>query len=302
MKAISRLLSECIIANHTGPANNWPLPMEGMGMLTRLPEQEYHAHPALSSGNARMLLNKSPLHVRHHIDNRTDNKTPAMQIGTLFHGMVLGRGTMPAIYPQDCYKSDGGLNPKPAAAFRDSLEGDQVAVKLDDMANLQGMAKSATEALATLGITINPDHSEQQIYTEIEGCPVRAMYDYIPSDHRLPIIDLKKTQDASPRAVAKSMQKYGYDFQREWYGDIYKQETGRDREFLFLFVEENPPHAWLFATPDFMTREINQKKCRRARNIWRQCLETNTWHGYMNGVLQYSMPSWQVTQTLEEEE
>lgn len=269
--------------------------------LTRRPEADYHADPALSSGYARMLLNQSPMHVRHAIDNRVNTSTPAMQIGTLFHGMVLGRGDTPALYPADCYKSDGGLNPKPAAAFRDSLPADKIAVKLSDMANLTGMTQAATAALASIGIAIDPDHSEQQIYTTLEGCPVRAMYDYIPDDPSLPIIDLKKTQDASPEAVAKSMQKYGYDFQREWYGDIYRNETGHDREFLFLFVEETPPHAYLFATPDFMTREINSMRCRRARNIWSNCLATGKWPGYNAGVMQYTMPAWQVTKSLEGE-
>lgn len=270
--------------------------------LTRLPESEYHSHPALSSGYARMLLNQSPMHVRHAIDNRVNTSTPSMQIGSLFHGMVLGRGITPVLYPDDCYKSDGGLNAKPAAAFRDTLTDAQVAVKLSDMSNLMGMAEAAHNALTAIGITVNPDNSEQQIYTEIEGCPVRAMYDYIPEDDSLPIIDLKKTQDASPEAVAKSMQKYGYDFQSEWYGDIYKQETGHDREFLFLFVEENPPHAYLFATPDFMTRDINSMRCRRARNIWSNCLATGIWPGYNTGVMQYTMPAWQVTKSLEGEE
>ena len=270
-------------------------------MLTRLPEDEYHSHHALSSGYARMLLNQSPKHVRYAIDNRTKSTTSAMQIGSLFHGMVLGRGVMPSLYPEDCYKSDGGLNPKPAAAFRDSMPADKLAVKLSDMANLIGMAQSANEALASIGVAINPDNSEQQIYTDIDGCQVRAMYDYIPDDTRLPIIDLKKTQDASPDAVAKSMQKYGYDFQREWYGDIYRNETGHDREFLFLFVEENPPHAWLFATPDFMTREINAMRCRSAREIWSNCIAKGEWAGYSRDVMQYTMPAWQVTKSLEGE-
>ena len=267
--------------------------------FTRLPESEYHAHPALSSGIAKTMLNKSPLHARYAQLNPRDESNRTLDIGSLFHGMVLGRGATPVLYPEDCYKKDGSLNGKPASEFRDSLSEDRIAVKPADLETLNGMVKSANEALASIGIVIDPEQSEKQAYTEIDGCPVRAMYDYIPADHRLPIVDLKKTQEASPRGIQKAMANYGYDFQREWYGDVYRAMAGLDREFLFLFVEEDAPHAWAFATPDWTTREVNAQRCKHARATWKECLDTGVWPGYGGRVMQYQMPPWQVTAILE---
>ena len=261
-------------------------------------EADYHAHPALSSGIAKTILNKSPRHAKYERENKRESSR-AQDIGSLLHGMVLGFGEKPVLYPEDCYKKDGSLNGKPAGEFRGSLAADQVAVKPSDLVKLEGMVESAREALASVGIEIDPRNSELQAYTEIDGLEVRAMFDYIPADSRLPIIDLKKTQDASPKATERTMAQYGYDFQCEWYGDIYKQIAGQDRQFLFLFIEEEAPHAWSFAEPDFMTREINQRRCAEARRIWKECLASGVYPGYEGRVTQYQMPAWQANRILE---
>jgi len=67
-------------------------------------------------------------------------------IGQVVHQIMLEKveaGEILAHYPQDCFKSNGTLNPKPAKEFRELMEGQgKIVVKDDDFKRIMEICNS----------------------------------------------------------------------------------------------------------------------------------------------------------------
>ena len=267
----------------------------------------YHAdpcaRPSLSSGVARTLLAKSPLHAwtAHPRLNPSFEPTEkkSFDIGRAAHTLTLGRGQGIAVYPDDVLAANGAASTKAAKAWEaETRAAGRVPLKSDEAAQLHEMWTVLSGALDEFGIAIDPDRSELTAIGEIDGVLCRAMIDNAPEDPALPLYDFKTCEEASPQACIRAVARYGYDVQAAHYLAVWEAVTGEKRSLQFIFQEKAPPYEVGVVTlcdrrsdeADWM--EDARGKAAEARRLWKTCLETDHWPGYPRVVGEIGAPGW----------
>lgn len=255
----------------------------------------YHGDPApepsLSSSVARTLLTRSPRHAWWQSPRLNPEWEPvekqAFDVGRAAHRSVLGAGAEYAVIPNDILSSNGATSTKAAKGFIEDCRAEGLTpIKADVAERVERMASAVRGRLAAMGIRFQPSRSELSALAEVDGVWCRAMFDNVPVDSRRAIYDLKTTTDASPDAVIRSVESYGYDVQAAHYLDTWEAVTGERRRFRFVFVEKEPPHevsiVELHDDPDDPADWMNdaRAKAREARRMWRECLDAGEWPGF----------------------
>jgi hypothetical protein len=270
--------------------------------------ERYHADelrpvPTLSSTLARLVLNRSPLHAwtAHPRLNPawepTERKT--FDIGRAAHRAVLGKGGDYLAYPAELLASNGAASTKEAKAWAEEVRANGgTPLKADEVDAIGIMADACHARLAAMGIKLDPARSELTALAEIDGVWCRCMVDNAPADARLPLYDLKSTEDASPEACIRSVVAYGYDVQAAHYLSVWEAATGERRKMRFVFIEKAAPFevsvVELHNAPDdpadWMLTAYS--KASEARRIWGECLTSNIWPGYPARVAIIGAPAW----------
>lgn len=164
-----------------------------------------------------------------------------------------------------------------------------------DYDNVIGMQESIyTHATAsTLLWDVEPEHFEYSCYAidPETGALVRIRMDALTSGGW--IVDVKKTQDASPEGAAKTIANYGYYHQAAMYTDVLTIASGQPPAgFAFIFVEEQYPHA--VAVYCLRDEDIYRGRTMYRRNLqlYVECLAENKWPGYGEGADYIDLPVW----------
>jgi hypothetical protein len=266
---------------------------EGVHSVTA---ETYHADrlrdgPTLSSSLARVLLNQSPRHAwtghprLNAAYQSSDRKT--FDIGRAAHRAVLGVGGDYVAYPPELLASNGAASTKAAREWADDQRAaGNTPLKADEVDQIGAIADAVRERLDAMRIKLDPARSELTALAEVDGVWCRAMVDNAPADPRLPLYDLKTTTDASPDAVIRAVETYGYDVQAAHYLDTWHAATGERRRFRFIFVEKDAPHE--VAVVELLDAQDDpadwmltaRSKAREARRIWGECLAADEWPGY----------------------
>lgn len=113
------------------------------------------------------------------------------------------------------------------------------------------------------------------------------------------VVDLKTTIDASPDGFPRKMYSYGYNRQAAWYLDALIAHGKPATHFVFVAVEKEAPYSMgIYRLTDDaikLSRAENEHLLRR----YAECMRTDTWPGYTNGIEDISIPQYGVA-TLEE--
>jgi hypothetical protein len=107
------------------------------------------------------------------------------------------------------------------------------------------------------------------------------------------LVDAKTTINAAPESFAGSVVNFGYAEQAAWYVHGWGRATGLPvHAFLFGCVESAFPHAAaLYQLPDEWVA-YGWKRCRRALDVYADCLQRDEWPGYPPGVQMLQPPDW----------
>lgn len=277
--------------------------------------EHYHGDPApapsLSSSIAKLIISRSALHAWTAHPKLNPNWEPkeskTFDIGRAAHRAVLGKGGDYVAIPEGILASNGAASTKEAKAFiEQAREAGLTPLKEAEVAQIEAMAAVVRRALDDMGILLDPVRSEMTALAEVQGVWCRAMVDNAPSNPRMPLIDFKTCEDASPQSCRRSVENYGYDVQMAHYLETWEAACGEKRDFLFIFQEKTAPYEIgvmrLLAKPghseDWL--EDAQEKIRHARGTWAECLRTDIWPGYPRLIMEvganpYFRQRWQDT-------
>lgn len=244
-------------------------------------DEEYHADTSTIS---KTMLNEyctSPVQFDLMFNKKTlDRKsaTKPMQLGTIMHAILLENkepDQICAVYPSDCFKSNGAINPVPAGKFRASI-GDKIAVKpkeLDDvLACFTSVVKSELYDAIQLSIECEKRHD-----AVIGDVPCRCKPDILcdMGDHIL-IYDLKFC-DPSPSAFIRSAKRFRYWLQDAHYSAVVREELGKPVMFRFFAVEPTFPFRvqcyWYGPRQREIARDFHSRKLGELKHS----IETDTW-------------------------
>jgi hypothetical protein len=78
-----------------------------------------------------------------------------------------------------------------------------------------------------------------------------------------------------------------------------KPELAGRVDFIFVFYELEPPFD---VTPMRLSgafRQIGDSGWRRAVNRWEECLRTNRWPGYVDGIVDVEPSGWAISKDMD---
>jgi hypothetical protein len=266
-------------------------------LIPDMPEAEYHAHPALSSSGARLLLPPScPALFRWQQDNPPPPKD-VFDIGTAAHKLVLGVGPELVEVKADDWRTKAAQEER-----KEARAAGKVALLTADLEAVHGMAAALRQhPVASALFDPARGKAEQSLFwtDERHGVKRRARLDWLPNptDGRLIVGDFKSTRSAEPKSLAKSCADYGYHQQAAWYLDAVRAlELAESAAFVFVAQEKTPPYlitVFQLGSDDLLLGDaLNQQ----ALEVYAECSATDTWPSYSDDVAPLSLPAWYVRQ------
>ena len=207
-------------------------------LVEDMSNEDYHAHPAISSSAVKTISTKSILHWKNAVYK--DNS--AFDLGTAVHAMVLE--------PEKDLVLCGPENRRgklwTSAREEAQLEGKTVLTQ-EDYAICLAMVNSVMSNSAAVDLVSDLCAvKEVSIFgTDKEtGLALKARPDiFIPE--RGILVDLKTTRDASPKRGGFERQFFslGYHIQAAFYKYVLELAGYPIEDFIFLAVEKEPPYA-----------------------------------------------------------
>jgi hypothetical protein len=205
-------------------------------MFTDLTNQQYHNRPEISSSDVKAVALKSLAH--WHYGERKESA--AFDLGTSVHAMILE--------PEKALVRKG-----PADRRTNDWKEKKMAADLDGVTLLpaaeydlaEKMSQAVLQDVTAKRLLGQHDLVREASFFALD--PVTGMHIKCRPDAYSPttglVIDIKTTADASPRAFARDVAKFGYDLQVAFYLRVLEAAGFKATEFVFICVEKEPPFA-----------------------------------------------------------
>lgn len=249
-----------------------------------MPEAIYHQRPELSSTGARRILD-SPARFRYWADHPEKPKA-SFDLGSAAHAKILGVGAGVVEYPAEHLTPSGNVSTKAATVEweQEQRANGLIPISATDARRVDRMAEAVLADREARSILERIPGREVTIIQEIDGVPVRVRFDLYGNGEAA---DLKTGRDASPKGFTRAVGSFGYHIQDRFYEDAHEAETGRtlDAPFKFIVVENTAPHLVGVYDLDWAWREVAAEKTKKARAIYRRCVETGEWPSYGTATL-----------------
>ena len=213
--------------------------------------------------------------------------TTAMDIGTVVHRILLDRVDFDdavAVYPSSCLKSDGSLNPKPAAQFRQDNAG-LICLKEDKAECIRRAVHAAR--LSELGPLLGGNyHFEMPVQAEVFGVQCACRPDiWGVTENKAVIFDLKVMEDDHAGLFHRNAKRLRYWLQVAHYSRIINAKTGLNVEFKFFSLRTSPPYrVQSFWYGDSLENGLRQHAA--TLDEYRRCYDSGNWPHKYNQVLQ----------------
>lgn len=265
------------------------------GLVLGMDEEAYHAHPAFSSTQARTIL-ASPAKYQYGLTH-AEPSTRAFDLGTAVHSKVLGTGSETVVIPEELLASNGAASTTAAKEFIENARAaGQTPVKQAVFDEITAMTESLLAHPMARVLLEQEGESEASVFaTDPDtGIATRARFDYLPTagDTRVGV-DLKTARDASPFGFASAAANHGYHIQRGHYLDAHRHAGLEPLEgFVFVVAEIEPPYLVGVYRLNRDWEEIGVARARQARALLRECLDTDVWPGYGDGISSLMAPFW----------
>ncbi len=262
------------------------------GLVHDLDEATYHAHPALSSTEARLLLRKGgPARYRYKKDNPPMvEPSPKFDIGSAVHSKVLGVGYDVVTVDAADWRTKAAQEAREAARAAG-----KIALLAREVAEVDAIAEAVLAHPTARALFTQPGQREASVFATVDGVPVRGRFDFLP-DLTLPrpvAVDLKTTAgEATPDEFGKAAARYFYDVQEAWYLDALEQATSSRPDFAYVVVEKEPPYLTAVFQIPLVLRERGQELAKKARALYLDCVTTDQWPGHPEKVQFVNVPNW----------
>lgn len=250
---------------------------------------DYHAHPALGSTQIRELL-RSPAHFKAL---GAKEATPAMQLGTLVHTLVLEPDTFEERYivaPKVDRRTKAG---KVEWAEFQAAAGDREVIDAATNGKAREIAVSVRTHARAAKLLEAATAREESLFWEDEETGVECK---CRPDARAAsglVVDLKTARDASPHGFQRAVASHGYHIQAAHYMAGVRAAGYAAREFLFVVVETELPYGVAVYRLDPYAIERGEDARVKALDLFVECRERGEWPGYGAGKIEtIELPGW----------
>ena len=262
------------------------------GIYPDVPELDYHARrfgppESLSSTEAKRVLQAPALH--HYRRTHPEEPRTAFDLGHAAHALILGTGLNLYIHNHESLRTKAARED-----IQEHRDAGEVPISRADYTEVQGMADAVlTHPIA--GPLLEDGTPEQSLYAVDgpTGMWMRGRVDWATGSTRT-LIDLKTTISADPDEWGRSIIRYGYALQREWYRSMWQALTGEHPTFLHILVEKQPPYLTSVVELDAEWEVIGGLQMRQALDTYARCLDADEWPGYPADVTLLGPPAWAI--------
>lgn len=268
-----------------------------------MPEEEYHAHPALSASGMKVLL-RSPKHFRLA---RTENRAPRTEfdVGHAAHALVLGVGMPIVEFPAHLLSGKNMAIQSNAAKAWEQKARDEQKVPLKPAA-FQAVKRMSEAVLANPKARrlLEPaGWSEVSLFAQdpATGVQERGRIDRL-GPH---LVDFKTAADISDRKVTTAIVELGYDISAAVYRSLVQLVLGYDPGPMHLiFVEKDPPYDVRVVVLDGGWEITGEAQMRAALDEFARCSERGEWPGRDEEdgpIRSLPVPSWHLARFADDE-
>lgn len=205
-------------------------------MIRDLTNKEYHAHPAISSSDVKLVAAKSLAHWKHKVYKTS----PTFALGSAVHALVLEPHKDLVIRgPED--RRGNEWKKKQLAADLD----DKILLTEGDYDQAQAIAQPILRHAVMVNYLADPSFvAEASFFAHDDqtDLDIKCRPDGYLAESGI-VFDIKTTQDASPAGFQREITKYGYDLQAAFYLRCLRQAGQSAAHFVFVAVEKEPPYA-----------------------------------------------------------
>ena len=250
--------------------------------------EEYHSKTKYESSSTVRKVLTSP---KKYLHDKTAESIPtkAMEEGTAVHTFFLENELFKNRY---CFK--------PKAFNGRTKEGKQwmeehshlniLAAEWEE--NLIHMNHSFLDSPAKIIYDIKGLTELSYFSEDLGGIRAKCRPDWISSDGHT-VVDLKTTQDASPKGFQKSIANFGYHIQSSFYMRVLQNLDVPVEEFIFIAIEKTAPFCVGVYRADTEMLEEGNKKVDEAINQILWCKENDSYPDYTpNEIETISLPPW----------
>jgi len=258
------------------------------GIYSGISNADYHRDPALGSTSLKTLATRTPAHYQH--DKTHPKFSDAFTLGTAAHSIILeGDSSGIEVVDAENWLTKAAKEAKAAAL----AEGKQPLLKKEWLQVVTMCAAVLAHPIARDLLTGHK--AEESVFWDEDGLTLKCRPDAWKPGM---LVDLKTTRSADPNDFGKTAHEFGYHQSAAHYIDGVKAATGEELPFHFVLVEKTAPYFVSVVELDIEAVNIGRQLNDRAKRIYRECVETNTWPGYANADL-ISLPMWAIYQAEE---
>ncbi|ACL06275.1 putative bacteriophage protein [Desulfatibacillum aliphaticivorans] len=220
--------------------------------------------------------------------------TDAMLFGTALHTCILEPEKFAKYYATYPEGKDGRSSEGRAIKKAMDEAGGHILTR-DKWDRLYGMSE-AIKSSKTASNLINQSRHEVSLFWEHRhGFMCKARADIWHPTIGI-IADLKKVTPGDFQALDRTIVKYKYHWQDEWYTQGARAVTDRmDWNFVFIFVEDQAPFSVRCLTLSPESKMQAHEELADITADYAQCLKTDTWPGYPDRVEMIELPRWAQT-------
>jgi hypothetical protein len=263
------------------------------GLVYDLPDETYHADPALSASGAKLLLPPScPALYKHRRETGPEYRAE-FDFGHAAHAKVLGAGAEIVIVNACDWRT------KAAKEQRDAIRAEgKIPLLPEEAARVDGMA-AALRAHPVASVLLDPEAGRPEVSAfwrdERHGIDRRVRFDFLPDTDggRMLLPDYKSAACSAPAVFGPAAFRYSYPLQAAFYSDAIRAfDLAEDLAFLFIAQEKTPPYLVTVFQLDAASLRIGREDTDRACATFADCSATDTWPGYSEEIEVISPPGY----------
>jgi len=240
------------------------------GIYPGITNRDYHADPALGSTSLKTLATKTPAHYQH--DKKHPKSSAAFTLGTAAHSLILEDDTDGIVMVD----ADSWLTKAAKEAKAEALADGKQPLLTKEWLQVLAM-RDAVMDHPVAGKLFTGHKAEQSVFWDEEGQTYKCRPDAWKPGL---LIDLKTCASADPNEFGKVAHSFGYHQSAAHYIDGVKAATGEELPFRFVLVEKTDPYLVSVVELDWEAVNIGRALNERAKRIYQECVESNTWPGY----------------------
>lgn len=286
------------------------------GIHTDIPAEVYHRRElgVASAGVLRRLAEQTPAHYRAWVDGADDDDTPAKAFGRAYHDRVL----LPGLFAERYVGEPIDAPARPTDAMRNAKNPNQSSIERvafwnDWDARNAGKVVLPAESFAlieTMHAALMRDPYIAELFAEGDsevtlrwndeetGLCCKARADRWNRRMRF-MVDLKSTEDASPREFGRSVVNYGYDITHAHYSEGAKACGEPIEQYLIVAQEKKAPYLAAVYELDTPAESRGYEIRHRSMATMAECLRSGIWPGYPRGAQPLSLPGWAIANEME---